>query len=122
VRSSSSLCPRLDRLRVRELPGGLRLAEARSPLARMRGLAWLDALPEDYALLFRRCRSVHTFGMRFPIDVIFLDRQGTVVRVARGVARRRQESERGARSVVETLGGQADRFIAAGLEDAVGAL
>ena len=88
----------------------------------MRGLAWLDALPEDYALLFRRCRSVHTFGMRFPIDVIFLDRQGTVVRVARGVARRRQESERGARSVVETLGGQADRFIAAGLEDAVGAL
>lgn len=119
MRSSPSPCPRLDRLRGGDLPGGLRLAEARSPLARMRGLAWLDALPEDYALLFRRCHSVHTYGMRFALDVIFLDPRGTVVRVARDVPRRRHVSERGARSVVETRAGVADRFIAAGLEDAV---
>lgn len=85
----------------------------------MRGLAWLDALPEDYALLFRRCRSVHTYGMRFDLDVVFLDPQGAVVRVARDVPRRRHVRERGARSVVETRAGEADRFIAAGLEGAV---
>jgi uncharacterized membrane protein (UPF0127 family) len=32
------------------------------------------------ALVLRSCRHVHTFFMRFPIDVAFCDRDGTVVR------------------------------------------
>ena len=35
------------------------------------------------ALMFERCRSVHTFGMRAPITVVFLDRTWRVVRVVR---------------------------------------
>lgn len=30
--------------------------------------------------MLRPCRWVHTFGMRFPIDVAYLDRDGTVVK------------------------------------------
>ena len=40
--------------------------------ARLAGLAWLRALSPGRALLLPRCRSAHTFGMRFAIDVAFL--------------------------------------------------
>ncbi len=59
-------CARLDALTVEELPGGLRLAHAKRFAERARGLARLDALPPGYALQIPRCRSVHTFTMRFP--------------------------------------------------------
>ncbi len=79
--ASSEACPRLDGLPGRELTGGYRVAEANSRAARMKGLAKLDALPERLALHIPRCRSVHTFTMRFPLDLIWLDKQGRVVRV-----------------------------------------
>jgi uncharacterized membrane protein (UPF0127 family) len=108
-------CPRLDSLPIRELPGGLRLAEASTQAARFRGLARLDDMPANYALRIPRCRSVHTFTMRFPLDVIFLDGSDRVVRVARDVAPRRLRTCLRARTVVETRAGEADRFLAAGL-------
>ena len=42
----------------------------------MKGLAKLDELPETLALHIPRCRSVHTFTMRFPLDLIWLDKAG----------------------------------------------
>jgi uncharacterized membrane protein (UPF0127 family) len=106
---------RLDGLPGRELPGGLRVAEADSRAARMKGLARLDAMPETAALHIPRCRSVHTFTMRFPLDLIWLDRRGDVVRVDRAVAPRRVKACLRARSVVEANAGTADAFLAAGL-------
>jgi len=50
---------------------------ASAPAERFRGLIGRDGL--SGALLLPRCRSVHTLGMRFPIDVAFLDRRGRVV-------------------------------------------
>ena len=47
---------------------------------RTRGLLDLD-LGENEGLLLPRCRSVHTFGMRFVIDVVLLDREWRPVRV-----------------------------------------
>ncbi|MFZ9018203.1 MAG: DUF192 domain-containing protein [Ilumatobacteraceae bacterium] len=52
------------------------LADARQ--ARRRGLLGRDHL--DGALVLRPCRWVHTLGMRFPLDVAFLDDGGTVVK------------------------------------------
>jgi hypothetical protein len=69
-------CPRLAGLRVRELGDGRRIAEAGSRKARTLGLARLDALPSTAALHLPRCRSVHTFAMRFALDLIWLDGQG----------------------------------------------
>ena len=106
-------CPRLDGLPGRELAGGLRLAEAHTRQARMKGLARLDAMPEQLALHLPRCRSVHTFTMRFPLDLIWLSGDGEPVRVDRAVAPRRLKFCFRARSVVEANAGAGDKFVAA---------
>ncbi len=46
---------------------------------RLRGLLGQASLPQGRGLLISSCRSVHTMHMRFPIDVIFLDRAWMVV-------------------------------------------
>lgn len=108
-------CPRLDALPARELGRGLRVAEAHTRVARLRGLARLDAMPAATALHIPRCRSVHTFSMRFALDLVWLDAAGRVVRVDARVPPRRLRTCLRARSVVETRGGAAEAFLAAGL-------
>jgi uncharacterized membrane protein (UPF0127 family) len=105
---------RLAPLPAVELPGGLCVHEARGMNARRRGLGGLDDLPADRALRLR-CRAVHTFTMRFALDLIWLGGDGTVVRVDRGVRPRRHRGCARARAVVETRAGCADRYIEAGL-------
>jgi uncharacterized protein len=105
---------RLGRLPVCELHGGLRVHDARSATARRRGLGRLPDLPADRALRLR-CRAVHTFTMRFALDLIWLGRDGAVVRVDRDVPPRRHRTCARARAVVETRAGCADRFISAGV-------
>ena len=53
--------------------------------ARLLGLALLSRERAGAGLLIPRCRSVHTFGMRFDLDLLFLDRTGTVIELRRGV-------------------------------------
>ena len=95
----------------RALPGGLTVVQASTGKARRRGLARLDALPPDHALAIPWCPAVHTFGMRFSLDLIWLARDGSTVRVDRDVAPRRMRICVRARSVVETAAGQADAFL-----------
>jgi uncharacterized membrane protein (UPF0127 family) len=106
---------RLERLPARDLGGGLTLARATTPLARLRGLAGLREIDARMGLELPRCRSVHTLGMRFALDLIWLDGEGAVVRVDRGVTPNRLRSCRKARSVVEVAAGHADAFLAAAL-------
>ena len=54
-------------------------------LSRLLGLALLDPGRAGQGLLIPRCRSVHTFGMRFAIDVVFLDRARRPIASRRGV-------------------------------------
>jgi uncharacterized membrane protein (UPF0127 family) len=105
---------RLGGLPARELAGGLRVHEARGLNARRRGLGGLDDLPAERALALG-CRSVHTFTMRFALDLIWLAGDGTVVRVDRAVPPRRHRGCARARAVVETRAGWADRYIEAGV-------
>ena len=46
-------------------------------------------MDEGEALVITRCRQVHTFGMRFPIDVLFVNGSGVVVGSRRDMAPRR---------------------------------
>ncbi len=46
---------------------------------RLKGLLGKKELPAGEALVIVPCRSVHTFFMRFPIDVLFLDQQQRIV-------------------------------------------
>jgi uncharacterized protein len=93
----------------RTLAGGVTLVDAATGKARRRGLSRLDSLPADHALRIRTV-SVHTFGMRFGLDLIWLDKQDTVVRVDRHVPPKRMRACFKARWVVETLAGHADAF------------
>jgi len=54
---------------------------AKDGSGRRRGLRGRDSI--DGALVIQSCRWVHTFGMRFPIDVDFLDSGGVVVKIVR---------------------------------------
>lgn len=57
------------------------LAGAEEPVGsrgRARGLLGRDGIAG--AMVLRPCRNVHTFGMRFAIDVAFCDRDGRVLR------------------------------------------
>ena len=105
---------RLGPLPACDLAGGLRVYDARGMTARRRGLGGLDDLPAERALALR-CRSVHTFTMRFALDLIWLAGDGTVLRVDRAVPPRRHRGCARARAVVETRAGWADRYIAAGV-------
>ena len=60
-----------------------------------------------------RCNSIHTFGMRFALDLVWLGRDGRVLRVDHGVAPWRMKLCVRARSVVETAAGGGDAFAAA---------
>ena len=53
--------------------------------ARKKGLLGRDSVPDDYAMIIAPCGGVHTFFMRFPIDVVFVSRDGTVVKTCRAV-------------------------------------
>lgn len=59
------------------------LAVAGSMFSRMRGLLGKDSLPPGEALLIKPCNGIHTFGMRFVIDVVFLDRKNHVVALSK---------------------------------------
>ena len=53
---------------------------AGNPWTRSWGLLGRKGLPEDQGLWIRKCKYVHTFFMRFPIDVVYLAADGTVVK------------------------------------------
>jgi uncharacterized membrane protein (UPF0127 family) len=82
---------------------------ADSPLARMRGLLGRRGLDQGEGLLLRPAASVHTFFMRFPIDIVFLSRDNQVLKVAAGVPPWRTAGARGAKAVVELAAGEATR-------------
>lgn len=111
---------RLERLPAHALTETLTVSEALGWRARLLGLALLDDVPLDQALLIRRCRSVHTFGMRFPIDIVFLDRGGAVVRLVTAALPQRAFTASTALAVLETSAGRAERFLSAGAGGLVG--
>lgn len=74
--------------------------------ARLLGLAWLRRPPPGVGLWLRGTHSVHTLGMRFALDLVWLDAESRVVRVDRGVGPARLRSCRAAKGgVVEVPAG-----------------
>jgi uncharacterized membrane protein (UPF0127 family) len=71
------------------------------PPSRLRGLLARPALEPGEGLLIEPAASIHTLGMRFAIDALFLDRGGRVLRAVEGLAPWRVAGRRGARRVLE---------------------
>ena len=78
---------------------------------RMRGLLFRRPLIAGEGLVLTRCGSVHTWLMRYAIDVVYLDADLRVVKVAAAVGRWRFSiGGRGARHTLELAAGEAARL------------
>jgi uncharacterized membrane protein (UPF0127 family) len=64
---------------------GFEIPVATTWLSRLLGLALLTRERAGAGLLIPGCRSVHTFGMRFRLDLLFFDRRGQVVQICSDV-------------------------------------
>src|SRR5689334_15117914 len=96
-------------MRLAELPtvevAGRRVPVAATRRARLLGLARLDRDCAGPGLLIPGCRSVHTFGMRFALDLVFLDLGLRTVALRRAVPPRRLVFESRAQVVLELPAG-----------------
>jgi uncharacterized membrane protein (UPF0127 family) len=74
----------MKKVRVVHDSSGIQLGEsvavADSWWRRFRGLVARPAMKHGDGMLLLECGSVHTLGMAYPIDVAFLDAEGTIVR------------------------------------------
>ena len=82
---------------------------AETPLARMRGLLGRAGLERGEGLLLRPASSVHMWFMRFPIDAVFLRRDGQVLRIASDLRPWSTAGCWGAGAVVELPAGECER-------------
>ena len=77
--------------------------------SRTRGLLGRASLAPDHALVIAPCSAIHTFGMQFPIDVIFAAGDGRILKVRRNMRRGRMTGAIGAFATIEMAAGEADR-------------
>lgn len=94
------------------LPGAIvasRVELAVDSESRRRGLLGRDTLDVGAALIIAPCSSIHTFFMRFAIDVLFVARDGRVLKTYAAVGPRRIAFRFGAFAVVEMAAGATAR-------------
>jgi uncharacterized protein len=100
------------KLRVTNPTRGMVLAQAadiaNSAAARSRGLLGRSALAVGEGLWILPCDSIHTHGMRFPIDVVFLGRENQVLDFLGVVLPGGNVNRAGAHSVLELPAGTID--------------
>lgn len=120
VSNAAALTPadlrRGQQLVVERNDGGVVVHElmlALGPAGRLRGLLGRPPLRPGQGMLLRPCRQVHTFFMRYPIDVVFLARDGRVAALTPGLAPWRVSPHEAAACCVLELG--AGQATAAGL-------
>src|SRR5881392_3135498 len=107
---SRRISPRLLRLPVAAVLG-TEVPVALGMRARLLGLSHIDRAAAGPGLLIPRCASVHTFGMRFALDLYFLDEGGVLLSARRQIPARRVISCRGANAVLEIPTGVGGEFL-----------
>lgn len=95
-----------ERWGLKNLTTGAILAQTLIPAfdrhSRNQGLLGRDGLPSGSALVLAPCSGVHTWFMRFPIDILFVSRAGRVLKARRAVRPWRIALRLGAFAVIET--------------------
>ncbi len=82
---------------------------ANTSATRRTGLLKHESLQDGEGLLIVPCEGVHTFGMKFPIDVIYLSKQRVVLKIRPEMPKRRISFCLRAHSVLELPAGMAAR-------------
>jgi uncharacterized protein len=88
-----------------------RLEIAGHSRARKKGLIGRDSLAPGHALVIAPSQGVHTFGMRFPIDIVAIDRQGRVIKIRPNVGPNRIVFAWSAFAMLELNAGSVDRSL-----------
>jgi uncharacterized membrane protein (UPF0127 family) len=86
------------------------LVPAFDSTSRRRGLLGRSGLADDEALIIAPSNAVHTFGMTFPIDVVYARRDGLVLKVRPDLRPRRVSAAWGAFAVIEMAAGTTARI------------
>jgi hypothetical protein len=89
----------------RQAPLATRLEGAFESTSRNRGLLGRAGLAPGTALVIAPSNAVHTFAMRFPIDLVFANREGVVVKTKAAVPRSRIAIALGGFAVIELAAG-----------------
>jgi len=92
---------------TRQIQLASRLRLAVTFFRRLKGLLGTKCLPEGEALLIRPCWSIHTIGMKYPIDVLFMTSDDRVLKIAASVPPGRSAAARGSAYVLELPAGMA---------------
>lgn len=74
---------------------------------RLKGLLGTDSLPAGQALIIMPCSAIHTFGMKYYIDALFLDKNHRIVKIIDTIKPNRVVTAFGATCVVEVAAGTA---------------
>ena len=100
------------KLRIRNLTRGAELASsadaARTSRQRRQGLLPRDRLPAGEGLWISPCEAIHTFGMKFPIDALFLGQTRKVLKIRKDMGPRRLALCLRAAGVLELPAGTAE--------------
>lgn len=86
------------------------VAKTNNFIDRMRGLLFSSPLKENEGLLIAPCSSVHTFGMRYAIDLVFLDKQLTVVKTVKSLKPWRMAASYASNMVLELAADSLDKL------------
>lgn len=76
---------------------------------RLKGLLGTRVLPDGEALIITPCSSVHTFGMKYAIDVVFAGKDGCILKTVHMMEPGRMAACAGSSYVVELPAGTLDR-------------
>ena len=110
--------------RLRELPIetilGCEVRVATTFASRLLGLSHLDRSEAGAGLLIPRCAAVHTLGMRFALDLVFLDGAGGPRSLRCGLQPRRLAADRRACAVLELPEGSLEKSLFAAIATGAG--
>lgn len=77
---------------------------------RMRGLLALPALTKSQGLWIEKCHSVHSFGMRYALDLVYLDKRDRIIKIVIDMPPRRCSYAWRAAAVIELQSGESQRL------------
>ncbi|WP_108946177.1 DUF192 domain-containing protein [Shewanella halifaxensis] len=82
---------------------------ANTPWLRLRGLLGRPPLADNQGMLILPCNSVHTIGMTYPLDIVYLDEKNRVLKITENLSPWRGSGCKGATKVLELVAGNASK-------------
>ena len=86
---------------------------------RLKGLLGTKVLGVGHGILITPCNSIHTFGMNYPIDVLFVDKDHRIIKIISQMSSGKLAMAFGSRYVIELPGGTAQQTLC-GVGDLLG--